>query len=250
MVTFFDRHADLPTPSNMRAREFLKEWRALPTFLHGHYRLFFSKQHRMRGAIDNTAAHSERTLLIPGLGATKLTLTPLRHFLTQRGVTAHHWGLGVNRGNVEQDCERFIGRLERHYAAHAGRINLVGWSMGGVIAREVARQRPDLIQRIFTLGTPVVGGPTYTLAATLWGDTACRQIAEKIQRLDHEQPIHTPLIAFFSKNDGVVSWPACVDRVSLNVSHYEVSASHWAIGFDWSTWEKIHELMTTATTAS
>ncbi len=112
-----------------------------------------------------------------------------------------------------------------------------------MIAREVARTRPDLVKKVFTLCTPVIGGPTYTLAAGYWGKQACQDIAEKVRTLDENTPIKQPVVAFFTKNDGVVSWPACIDQYSDEVTHYEVNSSHSAIGFNWHVWEKIYEMM-------
>lgn len=234
MVTLFDSQQDMPAPVRMKPSAIVQEWRLIPRFLDAHYRLLLTSAIAPRTA--------ERVVLIPGFGAGEFTLEPLRRYFLKRGIAAEHWGLGVNRGDAEKDWLKLIDKLDAAHGNKTDHITLVGWSMGGVIAREVARARPQLIKRVFTLGTPAIGGPSYTLAANFWGEARCEEIAQALRALDDERPIEKPVVAFFSKNDGVVSWPACIDRVSANVLHYEVAASHWAIGYDWQVWEKMHQL--------
>jgi pimeloyl-ACP methyl ester carboxylesterase len=111
-------------------------------------------------------------------------------------------------------------------------VRVVGWSLGGVLARETARRRPELVERVVTLGSPVVGGPKYTLAASFYRrqgvdlDALEREIAE----LD-ATPIRVPITALYSRSDGVVAWRACIDRVSPHVEHVEVGGSHAGLGF-------------------
>lgn len=238
MLIPFTPSETLPDPGQMKVSSFLKEWRVLPTFFNSLRRINWARA----VASEHKAAPQALTLLVPGFGAGELTLEPLRRYLLSRGRHTQHWGLGINSGDPERDSQRLIARIEK-IADQYQTISLVGWSLGGVIAREVARTRPDLIKQVFTLGTPVIGGPTYTLAAGYWGKSACHDIAKKIRHLDETLPITRPLVAFFTKNDGVVSWPACVDLYSTNVRHFEVNASHWAIGFNWHVWEKIYEML-------
>lgn len=239
MVSLFDHRQSTPEPTPIKSSALLKEWRLVPRFLEAQYRLFFSEanSHYEAPVIVN-----ECVVLVPGFGAGELTLEPLRRYFLKRGIPAEHWGLGANRGNAERDCHRLIERLQVAYSRSGIQITLVGWSMGGVIAREVARAIPDVVKRVVTLGAPVVGGPTFTLAAGFWGEARCKEIAQRLAVRDIDQPVTAQIIAFFSKNDGVVSWPACIDRVSHRVVHYEVAASHWALGFDWQVWEKMYEL--------
>ena len=173
-------------------------------------------------------------ILIPGWKAPEASMTPMRLFLKQRGCDARHWGLGTNQG--ERDSERLLETVIRFVQEHGAPVALVGWSLGGVIAREVARLIPDSVSQVITYGTPVVGGPTYTPAAGSYGDEECRRIAGKVVELDRESPIRVPVSAIFSRRDGVVSWPACIDRTSPRVVHYEVESTHLSMGFDPSVW--------------
>ncbi|MCW2836845.1 MAG: hypothetical protein JWQ15_959 [Marmoricola sp.] len=90
-------------------------------------------------------------------------------------------------------------------------VSLVGWSLGGVIAREVARRRPEAVRRVVTYGTPVVGGPRSTAVARAYGPEASTDAGAVADRLDAESPIRVPLTVVFSRRDGIVTWEACLD---------------------------------------
>ena len=113
---------------------------------------------------------------------------------------------------------------------------LVGWSLGGVIAREVARLVPHAVAHVVTYGTPAVGGPTYTLGAAEWGADVCARDAASAAHRDATDPIRVPVTAVFSRRDRVVAWPACIDRTSHRVLHVEVRSSHAGMGIDPRVW--------------
>ena len=176
------------------------------------------------------------TLDLPGWKAPEGSMVPIRSFLRRLGHDARGWGLGVNGGDVEAAGEAFLERLEG-LVARAGRpANLVGWSLGGVVARESARRRPDLIHRVVTFGTPAIGGPTHTVGASSYGPEECARIEALQAELDRTDPIDVPVTAIFSRNDGVVDWRACVDRFSPRVRHVEVRSTHVGLGIDPDVW--------------
>ena len=88
----------------------------------------------------------------------------MRRYLASRGYDAQHWGRGMNMGNVRQDRDAMLEVVE-DLAKSKGPVSLVGWSLGGVISRELAREIPHAISRVITYGTPVIGGPSFTAAA-------------------------------------------------------------------------------------
>jgi pimeloyl-ACP methyl ester carboxylesterase len=162
---------------------------------------------------------------------------PLRRYLRRLGHDARHWGLGTNHGDPEGDSERLV-EIVRELARQTARpVRLVGWSLGGVIARETARVVPQHVEHVVTLGTPVIGGPTYTLAARAWGRRECERIARLGLELDEQSPITVPMSAIFTRRDEVVSWPACIDRVSPNVVHFEVFSTHVGLIVDPAVWQ-------------
>jgi pimeloyl-ACP methyl ester carboxylesterase len=175
-------------------------------------------------------------VLVPGWRAPESSMGPLRLFLSSRGYDARHWGLGVNRGNPEQDSEHLAVQVERLAVEYGRPVALVGWSLGGVISRETARRVPEATAVVVTFGTPVIGGPTYTPAASVYGEAECERISQAVRELDRVRPIRVPVAAVFTREDRVVSWPACIDRVSPDVRHFEVASSHLSLGLDPDVW--------------
>ena len=166
--------------------------------------------------------------VLPGFGAGDRSLIPLRRFLAGRSHDSRGWGLGRNTGDVEGLLERFLPTLERGVDETGRPANLVGWSLGGVIAREATRERPDLVHRVATFGTPLFG-PRASAAARAF---SAEQI-EHIEGLIAErvgQPIPRPVMAIHSRNDGIVDWRSCVDQVTPFALNLEVSATHFGMG--------------------
>lgn len=189
-------------------------------------------------------------ILIPGWMAPEACMEPLRLYLQYLGHDARHWGFGVNLGDPESDRLRLAERV-RKIAAEEGRpVSLVGWSLGGVIARETAREAPHCVSHVVTYGTPALGGPTHTLAADKWGEDECRRIHERTREADLHRPIQVPMTIIFSKWDFVVSWPACIDRHSPRATHFEVSASHVGMGVHPDVWSIVGERLPRGEAAS
>ncbi len=173
---------------------------------------------------------------IPGWRAPELSGAPMRAYLRALGYDARGWGLGTNTGDPRRDVER-LARIVLRLTDEAGApVSLVGWSLGGVIAREVARREPDAVRRVITYGTPVVGGARFTAVARAYGPGDSEAADVLARRLDTESPIRVPLTAIFTRRDGIVSWPACIDRSSPFVEHVEVSSTHIGMGLDPDVW--------------
>ena len=185
----------------------------------------------------------EPVILIPGWRAPQQTMAPLRKYLWGRNYDAHHWGLGSNEGNPEVDSEILAEKVQTQVSETGRKVALIGWSLGGVIARETARLVPASISQVITYGTPVIGGPTFTPAAQIFGESECRRISERVIELDKKMPIAVPITAIFTRRDKLVSWPACIDRASPFVTHYEVSSTHVSMGFDPDVWQIIVETL-------
>jgi pimeloyl-ACP methyl ester carboxylesterase len=109
---------------------------------------------------------------------------------------------------------------------------VVGWSLGGFIAREYAREYPGHVRKVITLGTPVIGGPRYTATARRYrAQGHDLDELEQAVRSRYATPLTVPVTAVYSRRDGVVAWPACIDQWSPNVSHVEVDSTHVGLIF-------------------
>ena len=176
---------------------------------------------------------------VPGWKASDRANSPLRGYLRHLGYDARGWGLGTNRGRPEQDALRLGESIVALSTSTGKPITLLGWSLGGLIAREVARNHPEHVSQVITYGTPVVAGPSHTLAASVFGRAECERIATLQIQLDTENPITTPITAIFTRTDAVVSWQACIDKTSPNVEHVEVRSSHLGLGLDPDVWHVV-----------
>lgn len=186
---------------------------------------------------------------IPGWRAPEVTGAPLRAYLRRLGYDARGWGFGTNTGNPRRDVERLTRQVVQLADESGAPCSLVGWSLGGVIAREVARREPEAVRRVVTYGTPVVGGARFTAVSRAFRPTSAN--AERIaERLDLESPIRVPLTAVFTRRDGVVAWQACIDHRSPRVEHVEVSSTHIGMGLDPDVWEIVAGRVARAATAA
>lgn len=171
-------------------------------------------------------------VVLPGYGASDASTAVLQAYLRFLGYRPYGWGLGRNTGNVQQLMPRITERVVEVAAAAAAPLHLIGWSLGGYLAREVARDRPDLVRSVITLGSPVVGGPKYTAVADAYRRQGIDLDAvEAAVDARYDTVLSTPVTAIYSKSDGVVAWQACIDERSPNVEHVEVRSSHVGLGF-------------------
>ena len=176
--------------------------------------------------------HGRPVLILPGYGAGDGSTAILKSYLRLLGYRARGWGLGRNRGAASELLPRILKRASSLSRRTHHKVCLIGWSFGGYLARELARERADLIDQVITLGTPVVGGPKYTVVAKslLRRGVDVEAIAAEVERRN-KILMNTPVIAFYSRQDAVVAWEACIDREAANVEHIEVHTTHLGFGF-------------------
>lgn len=177
-------------------------------------------------------AHPHTAILLPGFGAGPRSMRVMESFLRRRGHRVRDWGLGVNNGDARKFRAQLGHIVEQSIAAYGEPVVLVGWSLGGYIAREFAREHPAGVRRIVTLGSPVISGPRYT-ATSEWYRSQGHDLAamERAVKDRYAMPLRVPVTAIFSKRDGIVAWQACIDKWSPDVRHVEVSETHVGLGF-------------------
>lgn len=183
-----------------------------------------------------TPTHDPRTvILLPGLGAGDASSLPLRRYLARVGHRPLGWGLGRNGRDPGATTARFVERLEE-VATAGDPVALVGWSLGGIVARAATMERPDLVSRIITYGTPL-HGPRYTSAASLYSARELDEIDAAIAGARDAPPIEVPITVIYSKRDGIVDWRTCIDEVSPRAENIEVASTHLGLGVDPDVWD-------------
>ncbi len=170
-------------------------------------------------------------IVLPGfLGADDSTLA-LRRFLTRLGHPAQPWLLARNHGHPEL-IERFGRRLYRLYKVYGRPISLIGQSLGGVFAHELAREFPDAVRSVITLGSPFAAesrGDTNPMVARLFEELSGLSVEEMREMARTERasgPLPQPSTAIYSKTDGVVSWQTCISEPSPTSENIEILGSH------------------------
>jgi pimeloyl-ACP methyl ester carboxylesterase len=193
---------------------------------------------RLPGLLRKRATNRATILMVPGLGATDASLLPLRTYLRQLGHDARPINLGRISDDVEGQYLRVADAVVETSSQVDGPVVLIGWSIGGVLVREAARDHPSLVSRVFTFGTPVIGGPKYSQVARQYPKSTINAIA---QRVDERAliPLGVPLTIMWSRLDGIVDPAACFDRVSADAEHVEVDSTHFGMGLDPNVWNAI-----------
>lgn len=167
-------------------------------------------------------------MVVPGFATDDSWTARLRAFLTSIGYEVKGWDLGRNGGRVPKLIPAVIEQTERLAHDSGQPARLIGWSLGGYLVRETARQRPELVERVISMGAPIVGGPIYTASAPMYlkKGYVLEEIAASV--LERERrPITVPVAAVYSRSDGVVNWQSCIDTFdNPHVEHHEVVSTH------------------------
>jgi predicted alpha/beta hydrolase family esterase len=174
-------------------------------------------------------------VIFPGLGTNGTWAAPLKSYCRELGYAAQDWGRGLNRG-PSGDVERWLDGLADDVSAMIGgtrqRCTLIGWSLGGIYAREMAKRLPKRVRQVITIGAPFAANSEQTNAGWLYRLLSGRRleidqtIAAKLRI-----PPPVPTTAIYSRSDGVVAWQACRET-STRSENVEVKSSH--IGLVWN----------------
>lgn len=177
-------------------------------------------------------------LVLPGFLATDASTGVLRRFLRSRGYRVRGWQLGRNVGPTAAALDAIPRALSDLAERTSGPVSIVGWSLGGIYAREVARDRPDLVRQVITLGSPFA----LTHAFQSRADAAFRRRSHLHAdpgrlptREQMRQPVPVPATAVYSRRDGIVAWQACIDTPGPQRENVEVRCGHLGFGVDPAT---------------
>lgn len=169
-------------------------------------------------------------IIYPGLGAGALNTAQLRSYLRSCNLDVHDWEFGVNTGPdgaLHEWLDALVAPVRAQHAREGRRVSLVGWSLGGIYAREIAKRCPDAVRQVITLGTPhrsIQGGNhAGTILRWMGGDTS-QLTPELAARLAERPPV--PTSSIYSESDGFVSWRGCLEDDAPDVENIAVDASH------------------------
>ncbi len=172
------------------------------------------------------AARPQPVMLLPGFFSHPRRMRPMQVALSRAGHLVEDWGLGFNLGPTSENFAWLQRRVERLSRSHGAPVALVGWSLGGLFAREIASRQPEQVARVVTLGTPFSGDPHANNAWRAYHFVTGRAVDDPPFELDQSPKPPVPTIALWSPRDGVVhprsaaGWPHERDRaVALRCTH-------------------------------
>ncbi|MGN6607997.1 MAG: esterase/lipase family protein [Jatrophihabitans sp.] len=199
----------------------LQEWRALVEFAQAAHVGVLPQWPRGDG---------HPVLIIPGFLTTELSTRFLRRTLRELGYYAHDWQGGRNLGPRRETTKALRDRLESLADSHGRRVSIVGWSLGGVFARELGRSHPDDVRQVITMGSPIRGNPRASTPYQLYQllNPRARRVdpVADAARLAREEPLEVPTTCIYSRTDGVVAWECCTSRPSPTTENVEVHSTH------------------------
>ncbi|WP_179405628.1 alpha/beta hydrolase [Burkholderia guangdongensis] len=170
-------------------------------------------------------------LVLPGLAAGDISTRPLRTYLNAQGYTAHGWKQGQNRGLRPGVEESLHARLKELADRYQRKVSVIGWSLGGIYARDLAHAHPDLVRQVITLGSPFAGSPRATNAWRLYEYLSGRTVDQELpRRLEMRHPPPVPATSIYSRTDGVVAWETCLEEAGSMTENIEVEGSHCGLG--------------------
>ena len=181
------------------------------------------------------AGDGHPVLVLPGFSASDRSTDPLRNLLRRLDYRTYGWGLGVNVGPTRRILDGLVSKLDVVCQRRSAPVSIVGWSLGGIYARELARARPDLVRQVITLGSPIQMIEADSSSAQQMWEAMSRYHSpgfRQAMRDVHRPPLTTPNTSIYSRTDGVVSWQACLVPRTSTSENVRVYGSHCGLGFN------------------
>jgi pimeloyl-ACP methyl ester carboxylesterase len=176
-------------------------------------------------------------LVLPGLLASDVSTAVLRRFLRRLGYHTAGWNLGRNRGPTDLVVDALPRELSALADRTGGPVSMIGWSLGGIYARELARRYPPKVRQVITLGSPfALTDPRQSHADGAYRRRSHLHAAGRVPTPEQiAQPIGVPSTAVYSRMDGIVSWQACIGPETELHENVEVRCAHLGFGTDPAT---------------
>jgi pimeloyl-ACP methyl ester carboxylesterase len=171
-------------------------------------------------------------LVLPGLMAGDDSTWPLRRILRRLGYRVHGWRLGRNLGPTSDAVDGMRNRLDDLHSRYDAPISLIGWSLGGIYARALARNFPWAVRDVITLGSPFrLSDDGQSHASRVFNHYTHLHTHRAPTPLDMErEPLRVPATSIYSRYDGIVAWQACLDLPSSRAENIAVVGSHFGYG--------------------
>lgn len=168
-------------------------------------------------------------LVLPGLVASDVSTRPLRSFLRGKNYHVSGWNQGRNFGLREGVQDTMVAQLNEMYETSGRKVSLVGWSLGGLYARQLAKMMPDKVRSVISLGSPFAASPKATNAWRVY-EMVSGQSADDAPdprfggALSDTPPV--PTTAIYSRTDGICAWQGCMEKTTAQSESIEVESSH------------------------
>jgi len=189
-----------------------------------------------------------QVFVLPGFTADDGATLPLRTFLHYLGYAIETWELGSNTGLPPEVIDQIVERFDEIPRANGATISLVGQSLGGVYARELAKRRPDAVRQVICLGSPFhgeAGGHDFRWIHRLMRGYEIPEAGRAALNQCSERP-PVPVVAFYSKSDGICAWRACIEDEAHGVDNVEIRGSHSGMstnpGVFWAIADRLSQL--------
>jgi Alpha/beta hydrolase family len=169
-------------------------------------------------------------IVIPGFMATDFSTRPLRRLLRVLGHDVHAWDQGRNMGPRPGVLERGLERIRELHSRQGRKVSLVGWSLGGLFARELAKRAPDAVRCVVTLGSPFSGPQRATNAWRLFELMNRGRPHDNVPHESLRESPPVPTTSIYSRSDGIVAWQCSIEAIGPLAENIEVEASHVGLG--------------------
>ncbi|MDP8995271.1 MAG: alpha/beta hydrolase [Pseudomonadota bacterium] len=184
-------------------------------------------------------AQGPRLMVIPGFLANDRSTLGLQRALAEAGYRVTGWGMGLNTGVEADTLDRIVERVEAF--AKGGKVTLVGWSLGGIYAREAAKRRPELVEKVVTLGSPFSGNRRNNNVWRLYELVAGHHVDDPPIAADPSEKPPVPTLALWSRRDGIVAVCAARGEPGERDAEREIDSTHMGFAVSGKAYPQIVE---------